>query len=649
MKKKLARTQVPLASSGAKPISYGSWLLLGLLVAVYVVGFYYDVRLRDDFSWMDPDLYYKFAASLIGAFHGINQFNVPTIFPFFIVPFLLIGGVSIASALWVNIFFLIVLCLAVRRLCQQLEITVSSSLVIAAILSSPLLIGLSRELYIEFALTAITALVFSLWFDSHRQASRWRTVLFGAAFGLGFMMKTTFPLFFVGPFIVVAVSLVKARQYGQLFRELAAFCVPAVIVVALTYLVFQQSFEYYLNAANTTIPIMKLIGPGTVFSAPSLFYYISNIWKTMLFLLTPLLVLALVWRQSRSALTDRKAAVLWAWLAGPLLLLTLVETKEPRHVAPCVVPAVLLLFRGISAIRPAGARNAMSVVVLAVSITQYLLVTHHVVEAPYFLDRASRTSEILEVMKEADPKWKQFGKQFRGGNDYFIEFCWKRTKNIVLQGFEPNMALSLTWYFQPAVVFDLDLLKEDSRQFNDVAYSRFEDIYFFNAFSIYNRRCLCRNYYRTLDADTVLDNADYILVCLGTGDADGVQIPGFRSAGVVGTGATRVQVLVANTSSARSYRTIYAREFLRSGKTLAPPDVAAIYFDLAIDASLREDIHELNRLFTEFPLERALEDDFPVDMRNIYFTKDGIRLRKIMVSALRSYAAQQPKTEPSPK
>ncbi|MGD0813778.1 MAG: hypothetical protein ABSA83_09255 [Verrucomicrobiota bacterium] len=648
MNKKPATGKVAPGQEEAKPQSYWSWLLLGLLVVVYMIGFYFDVRRRDAVSWMDPYLYHRHAAFLAGTYHGIDRFTIPTLFPYCIVPFLLFGGGSIAAALWVNVFFFIVLCLGMRRLCQQFEITVSSTLVTAAVLSSPLLIGLSRELYIEFALTAICAWVFGLWFDSQRQASRWRTALFAAAFGFGFMMKMTFPIFFAGPFLVAALSLVKARQYARLFRELAAFCVPVVIIMALTYLVSRRAFAYYFSVGNTTIPIMKLIGPGTVFSAPSLFYYVSNIWKTMLFLLTPLLLVALLWGRSRAVLTDGKAALLWGWLAGPMLLLTLIEVKEPRHIAPCVVPAVLLLFRGLSAIRPPGARQAMSVVVLAASLIQYLLVTNHVVDAPYYLDGASRSNEILEMIENADPGWKQY----KGGahsEDYAHEYAWKRTKNMVLRGFDPNMALLLAWRFQPMIVFDLDLLKEDRRRFTDVAYNRFEDLFYFAAFNLYNRRCLCHNYFRTLEADTALDNADYLLVCLGRKDADGEPIPGFHLAGVIGTGAGLVQVLVADKPRGRSYRALYAREFLRSGKMPGPKDLAAIYFDLAADAALRGDLDELNRIFAEYPLKHLLENNFPAGMRNIYWIDDDTRLMQRIVNYLCAYTPRQPETEAPPK
>ncbi|MGP8198415.1 MAG: hypothetical protein ACLQU4_02805 [Limisphaerales bacterium] len=140
-----------------------------------------------------------------------------------------------------------------------------------------------------------------------------------------------------------------------------------------------------------------------------------------------------------------------------------------------------------------------------------------------------------------------------------------------------------------------------------------------------------------MDADTVLDNADYLLVCRGRQDADGKLIPGFHPAGVIGTGATRVQVLAADKPSARTYRSLYARELLRSGKTPAPPDLAAIFSALASDAALRDDLDELNRIFAEYPLKHLLEHVSPAATRNIYWISDDRRLMQKIACYLSAY------------
>ena len=350
-------------------------------------------------------------------------------------------------------------------------------------------------------------------------------------------------------------------------------------------------------------------------------------------------------KEVRAALADQKAALLWAWLVGPLVLLTLVEHKEPRHFAPCIVPVVLLLFRGISAIRLSPVRKILSWIIPLVCLTQYLLVTNHLMDAPYYLNRPSHAAEIQLAMKNADPHWKQGA----GDDDSFKEYCWLRTKNIVLEGFDPNMALSLAWNLRPAVVFDLDLIKENQRWFNDIPHSRFEDLFYYSSSSIYNQRCLCKNYFETLNQDTILTNADFVLIFLGRADAKGTPIPGFHSAGIIGTEGSKIQLFAANVPSAQSYRAIYERELLRVHTDLPAQDVAAIYFDLAIDETLHQNVNELRRLLATPPLKRALGDNSSADMRNIYWMADDIQLKNIMLQYLRSVATGQSKTEKTSK
>src|SRR5512141_15403 len=67
-------------------------LLLSVLVALWLVDFYFDVRHRDGFTWMDPEQYFVFAKDLAEGVANLKGFGVPTLFPFLIVPFLVGGG-----------------------------------------------------------------------------------------------------------------------------------------------------------------------------------------------------------------------------------------------------------------------------------------------------------------------------------------------------------------------------------------------------------------------------------------------------------------------------------------------------------------------------------------------------------------------------
>jgi hypothetical protein len=81
-------------------------------------------------------------------------------------------------------------------------------------------------------------------------------------------------------------------------------------------------------------------------------------------------------------------ATLWFWLIGPLVLLVPQIVKEPRHVAPCIVPAILLMMLAIDSISQRAVRFSALVLLCGVSVLQYFLSTTGNFDTPYFLDRA---------------------------------------------------------------------------------------------------------------------------------------------------------------------------------------------------------------------------------------------------------------------
>lgn len=129
------------------------WLLpamLLLLVIIYAIDFHIDVRGRDALTWMDPQQYFGFSQSLLEGTRPYNDFEVASIFPFFVVPAVAVDN-SVAASLWTNMFFALVLLLAIHLLCRELQLQSPSPLIAAVVLCSPLLIGLSRSLYVEFS------------------------------------------------------------------------------------------------------------------------------------------------------------------------------------------------------------------------------------------------------------------------------------------------------------------------------------------------------------------------------------------------------------------------------------------------------------------------------------------------------------------
>ena len=157
------------------------WIGFALLIALFGIDFYADVRERDVFSWMDPYQYHDFGRAVLEGRERFDSFEIPSIFPFLLMPLLAIDA-SIPSALSINFVATLLLLFSLHSLCRELGVRTPSPLVALLVLSSPLLIGLSRSLYVEYTLSALVAFAFLLWLRFLRTGT-WRS---GVAFGLVF-------------------------------------------------------------------------------------------------------------------------------------------------------------------------------------------------------------------------------------------------------------------------------------------------------------------------------------------------------------------------------------------------------------------------------------------------------------------------------
>jgi hypothetical protein len=580
-------------------------------LSFYAAEFVAKISRQDAFTWMDPYQYYAFARDFALGIRAFDQFELPSIFPFFVVPFLK-ASPTIASALCANMFFLAMLLLAGYLLCAHFNMGKWYYVTAVSFLCSPLIIGLSHSLYAELALSALVAWQFVLWFKCGHFKNPWLTTLFVLVFCLGIMTKSTYPVFFIGPFFLEAALLFSKKDLQGIIRLSGIFLCPVAVVVLIQKLVFPNSFEYYLTGFYTNLPIMPLIGPSKVSWVASIGYYFANIWKTMLFLLTPFLFLSLFSRYRKN-----KDIYLWLWFLISLAVLTLPQVKEPRHVAPAVFPALMLMALGISRIQNSMSRMMLMALAVFLSLFQYLLVTRHLRNAPYLLDRPSYQGDILKSMISVDFK-KDFYTDSTGN---FDSVCWKFTKNFAITGYDPPMALALAWNLGPGVTYDIDFMKDPRAKPSRYGFDNFEDLYFLESFNIYNRQCLWNSNYKTLDYRTVLDNADYLIA----GEASPKDLKGlyprYRLVQQWETDKGAVSLLQAITPSTVSYRTLYARRYLAEGK-LNPETYSAVYLDLVMNASLRQDSAQIRELQREL----GSRMDHMEKPKNIYWVRDRSRL-----------------------
>lgn len=587
------------------------FLLFFLFLSLYAAEFFSKISNQDAFTWMDPYQYYGFARDFASGIRAFNQFELPSIFPFFVVPFLKVSP-TITSALCANLFFLAMLLLAGYFLCAHFNMGRWYYVTAVSFLCSPLIIGLSHSLYAELALSAIVAWQFVLWLKCGHFRNPCPTTLFVLVFCIGIMTKSTYPVFFIGPFFLEAALLISKKDLRGLIRLSGIFLGPVAAVILVQKFVFPNSFEYYVTGFYTHMPIMSLIGPSKVSWMDSIGYYFAHIGKTMLFLLTPLLVFPLLPNYRK-----KKDLYLWMWFLVSLTVFTVSQVKEPRHVAPAIFPAMMLMVLGISRIQNAVSRTIAMALVICLSLSQYLLVTRHLRSTPYLLDRPSYQSEILSSMVSVDSK-KDF---YTDSNGTFDSARWKFAKNFAITGYDPPMALALTWNLSPGVTYAIDFMKDPRAKPSGFGFDNFEDLFFLESFNSYNRQCLWNSNYITLDYRTVLDNADYLVAGEASPkDLNGLY-PEYRLVHQWETDKGTVRLLQAISPSKVSYRTLYARRYLAQGK-LNPETYSAVYIDLVMNASLRRDSAQIVDLQKEL-IPRL---DHMAKPKNIYWVRDREKL-----------------------
>ena len=589
----------------------------------YSFEFLTGISRQDAFTWMDPYQYYGFAHDFIAGIRAFNQFELPSIFPFFIVPFLK-ASPAIPSALCASLFFAAMLLAAGYLLCAQLNAGKRFGIVAVSFLCSPLVIGLSRSLYVELALSSIVAWQYVLWLKSDHFSHPRTNGLFVLLFGVGIMTKSTYPVFFIGPFIVEMVRLIDKKNVSGLLQLAALFTGPVIAVLLLQRLVFPDSFEYFRTGFYTNLPIMGLIGPSKVSVTASLGYYFMNIWKTMLFLLTPFLVLPLL-----PQLRRKGDLHLWMWFLGSLAVLTIPQVREPRHVAPALLPALLLIVLGSSRVKKPAVRTVLMSSVVLLSLLQYFLVTRQLRSTPYFIDRPSFRHELTETMMAFDPERETY----RNPDGTIDVNRWKFSRNFVVTGYDPPMALALAWHLSPGVTYGADRLAHPIAQPCRFGFDHFEDLFFLESFNSYNRQCRWESNYVTLDYEPVIDNADFIIAGEASPEDLSTAYPRFRTIRRWSTKKGTVRLLQASSPSRTSYRSLYARTYLAKG-VVNPETFSAIYLDLILNAALRQDSAEIRNLQKEL----KPREDRMVKPKNIYWTKDRAALLAKMDAYLGRHA-----------
>ncbi|RPJ58395.1 MAG: hypothetical protein EHM23_17675 [Acidobacteria bacterium] len=203
----------------------------------------------------------------------------------------------------------------------------------------PLVAWTSRESLLDVSLSGwVAAAVFIIWRSRMLESHAW-SLLLGVVFALGMLTKWTFPIFLVFP-LGYAVYAVRDRKRSLL--HLIDAVLIGMPLVFFWYLPNLKSLaERFALTSGTGTALEK---DPTVLQLQAWLYYPRCMSSYYLYL--PLTVLFVVgfavwWHRARSQ--EGRTSLLWWWLGGSGVLLTLLDAKDPRYMMPLVAPVAILL------------------------------------------------------------------------------------------------------------------------------------------------------------------------------------------------------------------------------------------------------------------------------------------------------------------
>jgi hypothetical protein len=237
-------------------------------------------------------------------------------------------GRTIAVSRFVNLAAVAILLAATYGIGKRI-LSPFAAVAAAAIASSyPLMLWLSREILIDYSLSAMVAL--SMWalLRTNEFSDRKRSVIFGLICGLGMLTKWTFPFFVMGP----AVWLARRN-----WRNAALSIIVAAGIAGYWYVPEGASLHEFfkINSAGGIIE-----SDPRLISWQAVIFYIRALEGYQLFL--PLFVLFLI----GGVLLARRFNPAWLpiilWIVGGWAGMMLFQNKDPRYTAP-LLPAIALI------------------------------------------------------------------------------------------------------------------------------------------------------------------------------------------------------------------------------------------------------------------------------------------------------------------
>jgi len=280
------------------------------------------------------------SGNLLEGYSGLTNYYPPLYYLNEVLVLLLFGDTQFLPLLS-NLFGLFLLSFFTFRTAEKIMPSYAAVSAGLVVLMLPMVAWTSRVSLLDTGLAGWVILAFFLVIKSNCFEHRGYTFLFGLTCAAGTLHKWTFPFFLVFTvFYILAVS-------GSRKKVLLNLCLAgaAAIPLAATW--------YWPNAGNLLERIRMTAEAGTQFeqdpgltSAWGWIYYVRCLSGYYLFLPLTLLSSAALFRLRRDLFKNRPLQLAAVTLAGSVLIMTLLDMKDPRYIMPAAPFLVILLMAG---------------------------------------------------------------------------------------------------------------------------------------------------------------------------------------------------------------------------------------------------------------------------------------------------------------
>jgi hypothetical protein len=287
--------------------------------------------------------------------------------PLALVPFFLLFGGSPQSGLLLNLLLWPILLLSVGEIASRLVDRRAGLLAMVVAATTPLIVGLSQQVLVEFLLISLTTLAVLLLLAVRDFADTRASILLGLVAGAGWLTKVTFPALIVGPIVVTACCTMvavtreaRSGRTGPALRRTRNAAIALLLGTALPVCWYSQHWASTLQYFHDATANTGAYGPTQPLRLEAIACFtlgLINYHLSWVFALCGLAALALVLagrasgasrRAPRESAGDlRRTVFLGSWVAAPYVAVATAHNQDPRFVA-AAMPGVAVILSGLA-------------------------------------------------------------------------------------------------------------------------------------------------------------------------------------------------------------------------------------------------------------------------------------------------------------